>query len=163
PIPIPPGCAVVLANGTIEATRLALASFGIGSQQFGSPRVGNLMVHVRSNITVRIKRSVLALATPPLSLETAALIVRGTALNRRYHLQVTAAAVAGTDPEKNLFSMIPDIDLLHTFVRQQDPNWVVITFRGIGEMEDRRMLNPDPAKSWIDLSNETDGWSMRRA
>jgi choline dehydrogenase-like flavoprotein len=163
PLPIPPGCVVVLANGTIEATRLALQSFGVGSQQFGSPRVGNLMAHARSNITVRIKRSAFGMGTPPQGLETAALIVRGTALNRRFHLQVTAAAVTGTDPEKNLFSMIPDIDLLHIFVRQQDPNWIVITFRGIGEMQDQRTLNPDPAKGWIDLSNETDRWNTRRA
>src|SRR5881397_212628 len=36
PFAIPPGCAVVLANGTIEASRLALESLGVGSQQFGS-------------------------------------------------------------------------------------------------------------------------------
>jgi len=45
----------------------------------------------------------------------------------------------------------------------QDPNWIVITLRGMGEMEDSRSLPPDPAKSWIDLSNETDRWSRRRA
>src|SRR5262249_61152579 len=42
-LPIAPACAVILANGTIEATRLALESLGIGSQPFRSPRVGNLM------------------------------------------------------------------------------------------------------------------------
>jgi hypothetical protein len=31
-----PTCVVVLANGTIEATRLALDSLGVGSRQFGS-------------------------------------------------------------------------------------------------------------------------------
>jgi hypothetical protein len=42
-------------------------------------------------------------------------------------------------------------------------NWVSITFRGIGEMEDQRSINnPDPARSWIDLSAETDQ-STRRA
>lgn len=48
---VPAGTSVILANGTIEATRLALESLGIGSTQFGSPRVGNLMAHLRSNIT----------------------------------------------------------------------------------------------------------------
>jgi hypothetical protein len=66
------GCAVILANGTIEATRLALESLGIGSTQFGTPRVGNLMAHLRSNITVRIKRAALGLGAPT-DLETAAL------------------------------------------------------------------------------------------
>jgi hypothetical protein len=32
-----PGCAVILANGTIKATLLALESLGIASLQFGSP------------------------------------------------------------------------------------------------------------------------------
>jgi hypothetical protein len=158
-----PGCAVVLAMGTIEATRLALESLGIGSTQFGSPRVGNLMVHLRSNTTVRIKRSALGLAAPPSSLETAALLVRGSALGRQFHLQVTAAAVTGPNPEQNLFSMVPDFDVLQNIVANQDPDWIVLTFRGIGEVQDQRSLNPDPARSWVDLSNETDAWQMRRA
>jgi choline dehydrogenase-like flavoprotein len=63
-LPIPAGCPVVIANGTVEATRLVLSSFGVGSTTNGSPRVGNLMAHLRSNITVRIKRSALGLAPP---------------------------------------------------------------------------------------------------
>jgi hypothetical protein len=158
---VSPSCAVVIANGTIEATRLALDSLGVGSTQFGSPRVGNLMAHLRSNVTVRIKRSALGLPTPATDLETTALIVRGTAVNRRFHLQVTAAAIAGADPEKNMWNMVPDIDLQGNLLANQDPNWVVITLRGIGEMEDQRSLNPDPARSWIDLSNETDKGQRR--
>src|SRR2546425_880646 len=120
---IAPGCAVVIANGTIEATRLALESLGIGSQQFGSPRVGNLMAHLRSNITVRIKRTALALGAPG-DLEIAALLVRGTALGRRFHFQVTAADVAGPNPESNMWSMVPDIDVLDSMQANQDTNWV---------------------------------------
>jgi hypothetical protein len=68
---VPTGCAVVLANGTIEATRLALTSLGIGDTRFGAPRVGNLMAHLRSNITVRIRRTALGLpAGAPPDLET---------------------------------------------------------------------------------------------
>jgi hypothetical protein len=163
---IMPSCAVVLANGTIEATRLALESFGVGSQQFGSPRLGNLMAHLRSNITVRIKRSALGLGAPPTDLETVALIVRGSALGRRYHFQVTAASLAGPNPEKNMWSMVPDIDVIGSLLANQDPTWISIsiTFRGIGEMEDQQATNNiDPARSWIDLSAETDQWGMRRA
>ncbi len=137
---VSPSCAVVIANGTIEATRLALDSLGVGSTQFGSPRVGNLMAHLRSNVTVRIKRSAVGLPTPATDLETTALIVRGTALKRRFHLQVTAAAIAGADPEKNMWNMVPDIDLQENLLANQDPNWIVITLRGIGEMEDQRSL-----------------------
>ncbi|MDQ3918905.1 MAG: DUF1080 domain-containing protein [Acidobacteriota bacterium] len=163
PLQVPPNCAVVVANGTVEATRLALDSLGVGSTQFGSPRVGNLMGHLRSNITVRIKRTALGLSTPAAEVEATALIVRGESLGRRFHLQVTAAAVAGTDPEKNLWNLVPDIELQGNILANQDPNWIVITLRGIGEMEDQRSLNPDPAKSWIDLSSETDRWGRRRA
>jgi hypothetical protein len=161
---IPPTCALVLANGTIEATRLALESLGVGSTQFGSPRVGNLMAHLRSNITVRIKRTALGLNSPPADLETVALIARGSALGRRFHHQITAASVAGPNPETNMWSMVPDIDVIQTMLALQDPNWVTITFRGIGEMQDQRAVNNmNPAMSWVDLSPETDQWGMRRA
>ena len=163
PLTVSPGSAVILANGTIESTRLALDSLGVGSLQFGSPRVGNLMAHLRSNITVRIKRSVFGLGAPT-DLETVALIVRGSALGRRFHHQVTAASVIGSNPETNMWGLVPDIDVIGRLLVNQDPNWVVITFRGIGEMEDQRVVgNVNPAMSWIDLSSETDQWGMRRA
>jgi len=155
--------AVIIADGTVEGTRLALESLCVGSQQFGSPRVGNLMAHLRSNITVRIKRAALGLPAPS-DLETVALIVRGSALGRRFHHQITAADVAGPNPESVMWSMVPDIDVVGSLLANEDRNWVSITFRGIGEMEDQRVVdNIDPAKSWIDLSPETDMWGMRRA
>ena len=55
---IGPNCAVVLAMGAIELTRLALLSFL-------TPLMGrNLMVHLRTNLTVRIRKSALAAALP---------------------------------------------------------------------------------------------------
>lgn len=96
------------------------------------------------------------------------MLVRGTAFGRRFHFQVTAAAVAGSNPEKNLWSMVPDIDLLQNLLLNQAPDWIVITLRGIGEMEDQissnlnTVTNPNPSMSWIDLSNETDR-GVRRA
>src|SRR2546428_7510982 len=159
-----PQTAVVIANGTIEATRIALESLGIGSTEFGSPRVGNLMGHLRSNITVRIKRAALGLSGPPTEVETTALIVRGSALGRRFHHQITAADTGAPNPEQNMWSMVPDIDLINNLLASQDPNWVSITFRGIGEMEDQRAIgNINPAMSWVDLSQETDQWGMRGA
>ena len=163
---IPPRCAVVLANGTIEATRIALDSLGVGDTMFGSPRVGNLLAHLRSNITVRIKRTALGLpATPAPNLETTAFLVRGTGTSgRQFHFQVTAAAVGGNNPEKNVFQQVPDIDTVDQIRANQDPTWITIVLRGIGEMEDSRRLpqSPDPGRSWIDLSSETDG-NVRRA
>ncbi|MDE3074459.1 MAG: DUF1080 domain-containing protein [Chloroflexota bacterium] len=162
-LPITPTCAVVLATGTIEATRLALDSLGVGSTTFGSPRAGNLMVHLRSNITVRIKRSALGLGGPPADLETTAFLVRGTSQGRRFHFQVSAAAVGGANPEKNMWEQIPDVELQDQIRANQDPNWICIIFRSIGEMGSQQSLNPDPAGNWIDLSSEADKLGQRRA
>ena len=120
---IPPTCAVVLAAGTVESTRLALDSLGMGSTNFGSPRLGNLMAHLRSNITVRIKRTALGLpAGPPSDLETTAFLVRGKSQGRQFHFQISAAATGGTNPEKNMWEQIPDVELQDHIRAIQDPN-----------------------------------------
>jgi choline dehydrogenase-like flavoprotein len=157
PFTVAPNTAVILANGTIEATRLALQAFGIGDTTFGAPRTGNFMAHLRSNIVARIRRAALGLA-PPSTLETSALLVRGThpGTGRRWHLQVTATDTATPNSEVNFWSMVPDLDLQQGMAANQDPTFVSMTFRAIGEMEDARTLAPDPARSWIDLSSETD-------
>jgi hypothetical protein len=148
---ISPNCTVVLANGTVEATRLAMESFR-------TPRMGsNLMAHLRSNVTVRFPRSLFAgLPTKPLDLETAALIVRGTTSNgRRFHFQVTAAALMGPNPEQYMFTAIPDVDQLHAIRANQDPNFVVLTLRAIGELAGDKSAKPgDVKKSWIDLTQD---------
>jgi len=138
----------VLGASTIESTRLALESFA-------TPNMGaNLMAHLRTNTTVRVKRSVFAgLPKTFTDLETAALIVRGEQNGRRFHFQVTAAAVEGNDSEANLFTAIPDIDLLGDIKANQDKNWIVITLRGIGEMQGHKdAAAGDPAKSWMNLA-----------
>src|SRR5437588_534308 len=161
---IPSSCAVLLAAGTVESTRLALDSLGAGSTNFGSPRLGNLMAHLRSNITVRIKRTALGLPPgPPADLETTAFLVRGKSQGRQFHFQISAAATGGTNPEKNMWEQIPDVELQDHIRAIQDPNWITIVFRGIGEMAGQPNLNPDPATSWIDLSPETDEVGRRRA
>ncbi len=157
---IAPTCAVVLASGTIESTRLALESFPTALMG------RNLMGHLRTNTVVRIHRSAFDPSLPQ-RLEAAALLVRGSTPNGRYHLQVTAAADPGKNSEALLFRMIPDIDLLAATLANQKDDWIVITLRGIGEM----MGDRDPAKpkltgsspGWMDLSDQTDEFSLRRA
>src|SRR6266571_873660 len=161
---IPPSCAVVLAAGTVESTRLALDSLGVGSTAFGAPRAGNLMAHLRSNITVRIKRTALGLpAGPPADLETTAFLVRGKSQGRQLHFQISAASTGDANPEKNMWEQIPDVEFQDHIRKIQDPNWVTIVFRAIGEMAGQPSLNPDPAASWIDLSVEVDEVGRRRA
>ncbi|MBA3753585.1 MAG: DUF1080 domain-containing protein [Nitrospira sp.] len=158
-LPVSSKCAVVLASSTIESTRLALESFP-------TPLVGrNLVAHLRTNTVVRIHRSVFNPGLPK-RLEAAALFVRGSNAKGRFHLQVTAAAVAGGS-EDTMFRMVPDIDLLDKMLASQEDDWIVITLRGIGEMQGNR--NPAGAKvtgqapSWMDLSDQTDQFGMRRA
>lgn len=157
---VSPKTAVVLASGTIESTRLALESFP-------TPAMGrNLMAHLRSNTVVRIRRSAFTGPLPPL-LEAAALLVRGSTPNGRYHLQVTAAAVTGANSEATMWRMIPDLDLLDKTLASQSADWIVITLRGIGEMTGNRDTtlpkNTGSVPSWLDLSDQTDEAGMRRA
>lgn len=135
---------VVLAASGIESTRLALHSFP--TQLMGR----NLMVHLRSDFTVRVRRS--ALPTVPGHVQTAALLVRGLAASGRFHVQVTASThLRGSD--ELLFRMIPDLDLLEAQLANDDPNWIGITLRGIGEMQgDQGTPVPNADTSWVDLS-----------
>lgn len=106
---VAPTSAVILANGTIEATRLALESLSVGSMQLGSPRVGNLMAHLRSNITVRIKRAALGLASPATDLETVALIVRGTALGGVSTIRSRPLRSRGRTPSRTCGAWFPTL------------------------------------------------------
>jgi GMC oxidoreductase len=153
---IQPQCAVVLAASAVETTRLALHSFP-------SPLMGrNLMAHVRSDFTARIRRSTL----PPLPghVQTAALLVRGVAPSGRFHLQVTGSTSrAGAD--ELLFRMVPDLDQLEAHLANTDPDWITVTIRGIGEMiGDQTTTVPNDEGSWINLSPfEQDEYGVPRA
>lgn len=155
-LPVGPQCAVILAASTIESTRIALHSFPTALMG------RNLMAHVRSDFTVRIRRS--ALPPVPPHVQTAALLVRGVTASGRFHLQVTASThVAGSD--ELLFRMIPDIDMLNAQLANQDPNWITVTLRGIGEMRgDKTSAVPNASGSWINLSPfEFDEFGVPRA
>ena len=153
---IQPSTAVILAASTIESTRIAL-------QSFPSPLMGrNLQAHVRSDFTVRIRRA--AFPGLPLDVETAALLVRGLAPTGRFHLQITASAHSGGS-DALLFHMIPDIDLLEEQLINDDPDWITVTVRGVGETHgDRTTPVPNGSASWINLSPfESDEFGVPRA
>lgn len=143
PVPVPDGGRVVIATGTIESTRLALTSFP------GLPNAAlvgtNLMAHLRSNLTIRIPRSSLP-ADVGTELQASALFVKGVhtcadGSTSHFHLQITAAGLEtpSSDSEAELFKKNPDVDLFERF-RTVTDNTVVITIRGIGEMQPH---NPD--------------------
>ena len=160
PIRLPAHGVVVLASGTIESTRLALESFdGVaGKELIGT----NLMGHMRSNFTVGIPRSELSL-TPNGDLQASALFVKGRRPHAdgtvsTFHLQITAAGLHGIGPnsEAELFQKIPDIDTIDRF-RAANEDTVVVTFRGVGEMQ------PGNPESRVTLSEERDEYGRRRA
>jgi hypothetical protein len=156
-----PNTTVILANGTVEATRLALAHLGVGQQASGRPKVGNFMTHMGNSTIVRIRRSALGLDKPSQSdNEVAAFIARGKAYGRRFHYQIVAAAlqkdVRQQTPWDFVMRLIPDIDQLDQLIRGHDPEWISVVFRGIAEMEDDRRLNA--ADAWRNsISLEPEG------
>jgi hypothetical protein len=155
-LPLAAGASVVLAASAIESTRMALHSFPT------SLMGRNLMIHVRSDFAVRVRRA--ALPPVPTNVQTAAFLIRGRAPSGRFHVQVTASTHAGGSDEL-LFRMIPDLELLHAILANTDPNWITFTLRGIGEIVgDRTSGVPNGSGSWIDLSPfEVDEFSVPRA
>lgn len=137
-IPVRDGCNVVIALGTIESTRLVQLSF---PDLPNRTLIGtNLMGHLRSNLTIRIPRAALPGGLPA-ELQASTLFVKGRHTRPdgsvgHFHLQITAAGLekpsSATEPE--LFKKVPDIDTLAAFQTATD-NHVVVTIRGIGEME----------------------------
>lgn len=162
PVPVPAHGVVILALGTIESARLALISFPLlpNADQIGR----NLLAHLRSNLTIRIPRAAVAgLAGAVKELQASALFVKGRHTHAdgavgHFHLQITAAGLdkPGTDSEAELFKKVPDVDTLAPFRRATDTS-VVITIRGIGEMEPRN------AGSRVSLAAELDEYNLPRA
>ncbi len=151
-VPVPPAGRVIIALGTIESTRLVLLALQGVSTNAGR----NLLAHLRSNLTIRIPRQALTALDPNVTaLQGAALFVKGRHQHPdgsvgHFHLQITAAGLGamGTDSEAELFKKVPDIDTFDAF-RMATPTHVVITIRGIGEMEPQNpknsvMLDPEP-------------------
>ena len=161
-IPVQENGTVIIALATIESTRLALLSFG------GIPNydlIGkNLMAHLRSNLTIRIPRESLTFLDENIrELQASALFVKGRHRfsdggEGHFHLQITASGLGsvGTDSEAELFKKVPDIDGFDAFRAASDSH-VVITIRGIGEME------PQNPNSSVTLDPEPDEFGTSRA
>lgn len=166
-IPVKPNCAVILALGTIESTRLALASFPTSPGNPAGELMGrNLMAHWRSNIFVRINRAALDPGnTLPAAVQTGALLVRGSAPQGTFHVQVTASADPTGNSDALFYTMIPDIDQLDLTLANQQAGWISIGFRGVSQlMGDQTTSVPFQTGRWINLSPyESDEFGVPRA
>lgn len=163
-INVAPQCAVVLAVTSIESTRLALESFPTSADPNAELIGRNFTVHMRSNTSLKIKKSALD-PTLPKKLQTAAVLVRGDTGHGEFHLQVTAADDPNGDSDVLLYRMIPDIDQVDTLINNQQADWIALTIRGCAQMfGDKQTPIHDPNKRWIDLSpNAKDEFGFRRA
>jgi choline dehydrogenase-like flavoprotein len=159
-VPVSEEAVVILAVGTIENARLAALSLpGLPDGQ----RIGaNLMVHLRSNLTIRLSRASVPVDPAINELQASALFVKGRhdhADHRfgHFHLQITAAGLGtpDADGEAELFKKIPDIDTTDNFLAATDK--VVITIRGVGEMR------PNNPASHVTLSSASDEFHQPRA
>jgi choline dehydrogenase-like flavoprotein len=137
-VPVSPDANVIIALGTIESARLALLSFGEDG------RIGtNLIAHLRSNVGLRVPRAALGALLPAAvrALQTSALFLKGRhtfadGTFGHFHFQITASGLGNTDTnsEAELFQKVPDIEFVNQHLQATDSH-VVITIRGIGEME----------------------------
>ncbi len=166
-LPVHSNCAVILALGTIESTRLALVSFPTSPGNPAGELMGrNLMAHWRSNIFVRINRGGFDPGNIlPQAVQTGALLVRGSTPQGRFHLQVTASADPQGNSDDLLFQMIPDIDLLDAILANQSANSISIAFRGVSQLfGDQGTAVPNATGRWINLSPfESDEFGVPRA
>lgn len=160
PIQVPDGGKVIIALGTIESARLALISF---PNLNNASLIGkNLMAHLRSNLTIRIPRASLPAGLPN-ELEASALFLKGRHKHAdntfgHHHIQITAAGLdrPTTDTEPELFKKVPSLDYFDPFLTANDDH-VVITLRGIGEME------PNNPASFVSLAGALDEFLLPRA
>lgn len=166
-LPVRQNCAVILAAGTIESTRLALHSFPASPGNAAQELMGrNLMAHIRSNIFVQIQRAALDPGnTLPNALQTGALLVRGSTSQGQFHIQLTASADPGGNSDNLLFAMIPDIDLLDATLANQTAGSISIGFRGVSQLiGDKTISVPNAGGRWINLSPfENDEFGVPRA
>jgi hypothetical protein len=170
PIDLAPGGVAIIALGTIESSRIALASFD-GSGLPTLPMIGkNLIAHLRSNLVVRVPRSAIPGLSPTTNeLQTAALFVKGRAtrpngdLIGRFHLQIAASGGGNTvGGEDELFRKVPDVDF-YDQLRTSTDTHVAIAIRGLGEMEPADPSDFGAHPSRVDLDARTDEYGVRRA
>jgi choline dehydrogenase-like flavoprotein len=154
-IPVEKDCKIVIAQGTVESTRLALLSFG------SNGRIGsNLMAHLRSNVGIRVPGSAFTGLSLAKALQASALFLKGEYKYKdangtedgtvgHFHFQITASGLSNVDTnsEAEIFQKVPDIDTVNQHLNATDSH-VVITIRAIGEME------PNNPKS--NVSNDMD-------
>lgn len=141
------GSAIVLALGTIESTRLVLAS--VDGEEAHRHQVGHhLMSHLRTDLYARL------MLNSPAPNEGAAALVRGRIGDRHWHLQVTAT-VLDDRPSGDQARHVADLGCLDP-ASVYDPRLVHLIVRAFGEQL--------PATgNFVELHPEVDECGVARA
>ena len=164
-LPVKPSCAIVLAMGCIESTRLALECFPTEPEMPANERIGrNLMAHLRFDFPFQVDRAafgnwVLAHTGKRLrdELQTASFHIQGDTAAGRFHFQVYGTGDNSGNPEGLLYRMIPDREVAQRLAGMQNPGVINLVIRACGEMVgDRAAPVHAPQSSWIDLAGEID-------
>ena len=151
-----PDCTVVLAASTIESTRLALDS--LPAPAMGANRMGsNLMAHLRSDITARIRRT----AIPGLPAQPTDSGDRRLARPRRHQRRARVPHAGHRQRRPRLrrqpFYCRARPGPAGRLRANQDPAWIPITLRVIGQMIGHPSAQPgDTKKSWVNLAWQND-------
>ncbi|NJN24144.1 MAG: DUF1080 domain-containing protein [Acaryochloridaceae cyanobacterium RL_2_7] len=122
-----PQCDVILAGTAIESTRLALNSF----PRFTNPAetlIGrNLMAHLFSAVTVRIKREALNFKAEE-KLQSALFHIQGHSerFKKTFHFQLFCDSDPNFSSQEMLYKMFYDLDQVTETIQRQDKEWVTI-------------------------------------
>ena len=150
-------CDVILAGTAVESTRLALNSFPKPADPTQDLIGRNLMGHLFSSVTVRIKRSALNLSQDEL-LQSALYHLQGYSeqFKKSYHYQFFCSSDSNFNVFTTLYKMFYDFEAaVNTLDAQQSEEWVTIWALACVEVEGK----PDAPlytenSNWMDLSND---------
>jgi choline dehydrogenase-like flavoprotein len=164
-LPVKPSCAIVLASGCIESTRLALECFPTEPDSPAAERIGrNLMAHLRFDFPFQVDRPAFSAWVQAQTgkrlrdqLQTASFHIQGDTSDGRFHFQVYGTGDNSGNPEGLLYRMIPDREVARRLAGMQSPGMINLVIRACGEMNgDRTAPIHAPQTSWIDLAADID-------
>ncbi|MEM1370282.1 MAG: GMC oxidoreductase, partial [Cyanobacteria bacterium P01_H01_bin.15] len=151
-VDLPSACLYVIANSTVEATRLSLQSFP--TQPMGT----NLMVHTRSNLQFRLPEGIHEWGTREKASQGASFHLASQHRDHQFHLQL-GTIKPGNDPL--ILAKLSNLVRLKIADASEYPECIYGIVRAVGEMKGSR--NSPCAKSYITLSDQLDIFGFPKA
>ncbi|MFI5496688.1 GMC oxidoreductase [Actinoplanes sp. NPDC051859] len=144
------GARLLLANGTVESTRLALTTHP------STPAGRNLNGHVGSWFACRVPRN--ALPSLPTSYQLGALYLDGGTTERQFHIQLIASATTNAAADRaEIYRTVPELSGADIMNQLADDEHVVFLVRGLGEIStDGPAISPVAVRLGADGLPEVD-------